>query len=112
MGLKREEERSSGENIQAEEDKGGIASSQRHLQEPACAVTHHLQVFDFCFCLKHVNRLLSSTTMFLAHTAGAAATACEQTETVSSREFEVGEQRKCFYRKVFDECQLMNGLYV
>lgn len=42
---------------------------------------------------------MSSTTMFLAHTAAAA---CQQTEAVSSREFKVGEQRKCFNRKGCD----------
>lgn len=50
--------------------------------------------------------------MVLAHAAVAAATVCEQTETVSSREFKVGEHRKCFNRKNCDESQLIKLLYV
>lgn len=52
---------------------------------------------------------MSSTTMFLAHTAAAA---CQQTEAVSSREFIVGEQRKCLNRKDCDKSQFMKLLYV
>lgn len=55
---------------------------------------------------------MTSSAMILAHTAVAAATVCEETETVSSREFKVGEQRRCFNRRDCDESQLMKLLYV